>query len=195
MPTNGVGNITNAPVFVDPANGDFHLQATSPCINAGNNENAPLTTDLDGHTRIVGGSVDIGAYEFQGTGTPAFYTWLQSYGLPTDGSADYADPDGDGLNNWQEWVTGTNPTNALSVLRLLSAVPTSTNVTVMWQSVSGVSYFLERSLSFNPQAALGEANSVAVATNILGQAGSTAYTDTNASGVGPLFYRVGVQGP
>ena len=89
--------------------------------------------------------MDIGAYEFQGTGSVISYAWLQQYGLPTDGSADYADPDGDGLNNWQEWRCGTDPTNALSALRLLSAPPTGTNVTVSWQSVAGVNYFLERS--------------------------------------------------
>ena len=34
-----------------------------------------------------------------------------------------------------------------------------------------------------------------VATNILGQVGTTTYADTNAAGAGPLLYRVGVTAP
>jgi hypothetical protein len=37
LPTDGVGNITNAPLFVDDAAGDLRLQPNSPCINAGLN--------------------------------------------------------------------------------------------------------------------------------------------------------------
>jgi hypothetical protein len=73
MPTNGVGNITNAPLFVDYAGGNLRLQSNSPCINAGNNAYAPGTVDLDGQSRIVSGTVDIGAYEFQGSGSVISY--------------------------------------------------------------------------------------------------------------------------
>jgi hypothetical protein len=188
LPTTGVGNITSAPLFVDYTNGNLRLQSNSPCINAGNNAYVATTTDLDGRPRLVGGTVDMGAYEFQPGVSGAFIGWLQQYGLPTDGSADYADPDRDGLNNWQEWVCGTCPTNGQSVLRMVTAVPTASNATVTWQSVAGVSYLLERSA--NPAAPF-----TLLATNIVGQAGTTSYGDTNAAGKGPFFYRVGVECP
>jgi hypothetical protein len=185
LPTNGVGNITNAPLFVDSAK---RLQSNSPCINAGNNAYVTTTTDLDGNPRIVGGTVDMGAYECQSPALLDFYNWLQTYELSTSASSVYLDSDGDGMNNWQEWVCGTNPTNALSVLRMVSALTTSTNATVTWQSVAGVNYFLERSA--NPAAPF-----TLLATNILGQTGMTSYGDTNAAGKGPFFYRVGVKCP
>jgi len=183
----GTGNTTNAPLFVDQAGGNFRLQTNSPCINSGRNAYAPAGPDMDGNLRIVGGTVDIGAYEFQTPASVISYAWLQQYGLPTDGSADYTDSDGDQLNNWQEWRCLTDPTNALSVLRLLSASPAGTNVAVSWQSVAGVNYFLERStdLAASPPFTL-------LAANIPGQAGTTSYTDINAANLSPLFYRVGV---
>ena len=69
LPTNGVGNITNEPLFMNLAGGDLHLQDNSPCINAGNNSYVVSSTDFDGNPRIAGGTVDIGAYEFP---TPEF---------------------------------------------------------------------------------------------------------------------------
>lgn len=61
----GEGNISVDPQFV--ASNDFHLQATSPCINAGTNTAPSIpSTDKDGNPRIVGGVVDMGAYEYQG---------------------------------------------------------------------------------------------------------------------------------
>ena len=64
----GVGNITNDPRFVNAAAGNYHLQSTSPCINAGTNQDWMIgATDLDGNPRLdASGHVDMGAYEYQG---------------------------------------------------------------------------------------------------------------------------------
>jgi hypothetical protein len=191
LPSSGQGNIALAPLFVDQGvggAGNLRLRSDCPCINAGLNAYAPEPTDLDGKPRIVSGTVDMGAYEFQGPGSVISYAWLQQFGLLTDGSADLADADGDGMNNWQEWICGTCPTNQLSALRLVSAAPAGTNVTVSWQSVEGMNYFLERStdLSVSPSFTL-------LAKNLPGQPGTTRFTDTNAAPLAPLFYRVGVR--
>ena len=178
---------TDDPLFVDWLNGDLRLQANSPCINAGINAFAPGSTDLAGLPRITGGTVDIGAYEFQTPASVISYAWLQHYGLPTDGSADYADPDGDGMNNWQEWIAGTNPTNAASVLRMTSAAPAASGITVSWTSVSGRSYTLERSSNLGVAPAFS-----AVQSGLADPGGILTYTDTNAVGPGPFFYRVRV---
>jgi hypothetical protein len=173
---------------VDQAGGNLRLRSNSPCLNAGLNAYAPAGLDLDGQPRIAGGTVDVGAYEFQTPASVLSYAWLQQYGLPADGSADYADPDGDGLNNWQEWRAGTDPTDPRSVLRLLTPVPGPTGVTVSWQSVSDRTYFLQRSTNLGVAPAF-----LALSSNIVGQTGSTTLLDTNAAGIGPVFYRVGVQ--
>lgn len=67
-PCDSFYNIIRDPMFVSP-DSDYHLQESSPCINAGDN-NAPglPQLDFDGKPRIRGGYVDIGAYECQTTG-------------------------------------------------------------------------------------------------------------------------------
>src|SRR5260370_36972126 len=58
------GNISADPQFA--AAGDYHLQSTSPAIDAGNNGAPSLaSTDLGGQPRINGPAVDQGVYEVQ----------------------------------------------------------------------------------------------------------------------------------
>ncbi|MBU0640405.1 MAG: right-handed parallel beta-helix repeat-containing protein [Planctomycetes bacterium] len=68
----GEGNIDTDPLFVDPANDDYHLAVGSPCIDAGDPAfvAAPGETDMDGEYRlwdgdaVPGARVDMGADEF-----------------------------------------------------------------------------------------------------------------------------------
>ncbi|MFH0774152.1 MAG: right-handed parallel beta-helix repeat-containing protein [bacterium] len=65
----GPNDISVDPQFI--GNDDFHLQSTSSCINAGSNTVPALPlTDKDGNPRIMDGTVDMGAYEYQGNAFP-----------------------------------------------------------------------------------------------------------------------------
>lgn len=187
FPSEGLGNITNTPLFLNMADGNFHLQPDSPCINAGRNATSPAGLDLDGLPRVTGGTVDIGAYEFQTPQSTISYAWLQQHGLPNDGSADHSDIDGDRSSNEQEWRAGTDPTNAASVFKLHALVRTPAGLVVSWESVDGRTYYLERSvdpmgLEFVPWL-----------DQIPGQPGTTSHTDTNNNAAGAIIYRVGVK--
>jgi hypothetical protein len=68
-PTGQSGNISSDPLFQDRLRTDYHLQSGSPAIDAGDDffvQSGAL--DLDGHARVIGAHVDLGAYEY---GTPA----------------------------------------------------------------------------------------------------------------------------
>jgi hypothetical protein len=62
---NGDGTDQSAsPAFVNAATGDFHEASGSPTIDAGLNDVANGSEDLDGNARTINGTTDIGAYEF-----------------------------------------------------------------------------------------------------------------------------------
>ena len=91
-------NLDNAdPLFI--GSGDYHLTALSPCINTGDNDAPDLpSTDKDGNPRIMGGTVDMGAYEYQtvayvnedddtcGGKTPCYTSIQEAVEAATDGT-------------------------------------------------------------------------------------------------------------
>lgn len=77
----GAYTINADPLFVDPLNGDFSLQAGSPAIDAGNNALGTLV-DYLGNKRPYNGTVDIGAVEYVHGNTtmpPCYGVHIDSY--------------------------------------------------------------------------------------------------------------------
>ena len=84
-------------------------------------------------------------------------------------------------------MAGTDPNNALSVLRLASPVITPTNVTLTWTSVTNRTYTLQQATN------LGGAPAFSVLRSYLvGQPDTTSWTDTNAPVSSPRFYKLRV---
>jgi len=118
-----------------------------------------------------------------------FHAWLASYGLPSDGSADYLDSDGDGMNNWQEYLAGTNPTNANSVFKISSAQVTPGGQFVLrWLSVSNRLYDVMRGTNL----ASGAAAFLPLpgATNLTGTPPQNTWTGSVSPASARAFYRL-----
>jgi len=65
----GIHNIDEDPLFVNPSVGDYRLKQASPCIDEGNQTDAP-PDDIRDVSRPQGEDVDIGAYEFADSDLP-----------------------------------------------------------------------------------------------------------------------------
>lgn len=192
-PSSSLSYCCTTPIYGSPAgcfggnpqlDGSFQLQDGSPCIDAGNNSYVSSALDFGGSTRIVNGKVDLGAFELPTMATRTFRSWLQGYGLPGDGSADYLDSDGDGMNNWQEYIAGTDPTDPSSLLQIASG-PSASSQDITWLSVPTRTYTIQRSTDLRSFSVLQ--------TNIPGQYGTTTFTDPNMTGSRQFFYRVLVE--
>lgn len=105
-------------------------------------------------------------------------TWELAYGV-TDPQAD---DDGDGMKNWREYQAGTNPTNALSYLKVEISVPPGL-ATLHFGAISNLTYTLQYQDTLGSHAWTKLADVVARSSNRI-----EIITNTNwASG---RFYRV-----
>ncbi|MGI8602940.1 MAG: right-handed parallel beta-helix repeat-containing protein [Verrucomicrobiales bacterium] len=203
----GAGNINADPLFVSATN--RHLQAASPCIDAGinpatvtTNPAAVVNSDLDGTARPLDGNgdgtarFDIGAYEFllatadsNGDGIPD--GWLQGHGLsPVDPSIASGNPDRDAYTTLDEWLADTDPNNPLSFLRLDSFdLGPPTNVRL--PTSANRRYTLYYSSDLAPPGAAW--------TPVPGQidvpGNGSVITLTEPGSAARMFYRVGVRVP
>ena len=94
------------------------------------------------------------------------------------------DPDGDGLNNAQEYLAGTAPQDASNLFRVNSAVKTGNDFLIGFGSVFGMSYQVE----YN--ADMTSTNWPVLTNGIVGTGGIVSIIDPNAAGLTNRFYRV-----
>jgi T5SS/PEP-CTERM-associated repeat protein len=74
--------------------------------------------------------------------------WEQMYALnPLDPFDAENDSDGDQMSNLDEFLAGTNPTNAASCLQITSQTISNHSVNVNWKAVGGKSYVVQKSPS------------------------------------------------
>ena len=97
-------------------------------------------------------------------------------------SVSNADADGTGMNNWQKYIAGLDPTDPRSCLRLTAAQ--SQNRSINWPSVTGKTYVIQHSTTLFPP------NWTTIST-VTGTGTTMEYND--ATGGNSYFYRVYVQ--
>lgn len=103
---------TLTPQFVE---GEYQLNETSPCIDAGNaNLLAETERDLAGERRLSGRQIDIGAYEFD-NGLPIGTEYVVHVAV-----------DGDAKSDGSSWEKATTLANAIQLVKTYS------NTAVLW---------------------------------------------------------------
>jgi alpha-glucosidase len=93
------------------------------------------------------------------------------------------DPDGDGMNNLQEYLAGTDPTNSASVFHVTAVQPSGPDYLVSFTSVTGKVYDVESCTDL-----VSGAWSV-VTNSLAGNNGILQITDPGAASVPQRFYR------
>jgi hypothetical protein len=168
-PTNtpGVTNILDAPVSI-------LLTSNSITTN---------TLTQDQYNSISNGL-------FAAAGPVTYGSWATQYfGCTNNNPAALpdADPDGDGVSNWNEFLAGTDPTTNASAFRILTAVPSGTGMMITWTCGGGRTNILQSASALNGSWS-------GIFTNVFpsGGDGTTNYLDTGTLGGASAtkYYRV-----
>jgi predicted outer membrane repeat protein len=156
----GMGNLNQNPLFVNAAANDYATQSNSPATDAGNNAAIPagIITDLAGFDRIIGGMVNIGAYETSSSVLPVellyfkgevvengnLLTWETASEINNKGFEIQRSKDG---RNWFEigFVEGNGTTLDNSTYEFLDDLKNGTGL----QDLSGLYYYRLKQMDFN----------------------------------------------
>lgn len=119
-----------------------------------------------------------------------FATWQMQYFQCTscpEAAAD-ADPDGDGMSNTNEFLTGTDPTNSASAFRITGVAQEGNDIRVTWIMGSGKTNALQATTGDVTGGFTNNFADLFIATNTVGT--TTNYLDVGAASVPARYYRV-----
>jgi len=132
--TNGVnGCITNEPGFIDAGAKDYRLGYGSACVDSGTNLLGLIVDDLDGEDRPIDGNFDgpdefdMGCYEYN----PALSDMDKDGLSDLDEVVDFGtsptnvNTDGDGHDDYQEWIADTDGTDSNDYFRITAIAQTN----------------------------------------------------------------------
>ncbi len=180
---NGTANLDGRlqcalPTGFSAANGDrFTIVSASSVTGTFNNADGMLQSG-EHHFRVhyTATAVELEKVAVTAQGTP--HWWLEEHGLATD----QTDTDGDGLDAWEEYIAGTDPTLASSTLAIDPDVQAlETGFIVKWPSATNRIYDLQSSTNLMAGFQTLEADITATPPE-------NNYTDTTKQAEG--FYRV-----
>jgi hypothetical protein len=120
--------------------------------------------------------------DFDEDGMPDW--WEEEHGTSAVIPDGNADPDGDGLNNWQEYLAGTHPNNAASTLRLEHISTGNGSLTLQFLAVSNRTYSVLYQPSLTDPAWLKWTDVPAHSTNRVARLTNTTWGTTSR------FYRL-----
>jgi hypothetical protein len=144
-------------------------------------------TDTAGNTSQLAAGVVVTGIDSVGDGIPD--AWRRAHfggsGTTTNSlSCAACDPDHDGRSNLQEFLAGTDPNNAASVLHLSGVSINGPDILVSFTTVQGVTYRLDTRSSF------GSGYWSILADQLLGTGGLLQLTDPGAATLPAGFYRL-----
>ncbi len=144
-------------------------------------------TDAAGNTSALSTGVAASMTSTPNDGIPDAWR-LKFFGSTSTNSSSYAggDPDHDGVSNLNEFLAGTNPTNAASIFKLTAQNPVSTTNAVAVNSANGIVYrvFARDDLSAG--------NWDILADQVIGNGTNVFLTDPAATVSTKRFYRAQV---